>query len=303
MSTSQFRMVQALTVGGFAFWVIQATAQTANLPIRTDDNLIVAAYNIQWLGDRTHDYQKLAQIIQHFDVCGIVEVKKEKAVRELAEALELATQKKWGYAFGVRTHRPGGSYHEAYGVLWRKDRVELGNGVIGGIWDLEEAFRNDPYIVSFKRKNFDFTLFLIHTRWTDDVEGSRAGEVAMIAEQLLWMRGIMEERDWIVAGDFNYDGTHSAIQGMMSEADLIQLDSNEKSTFKSNNQGYANSYEHMFVFDGETTEYLAGTCHTLDTTKIIYGNNSKASMAASKKELSDHLPIFAIFNVSGPDDD
>ena len=56
--------------------------------------------------------------------------------------------------------------------LWRKDRVELGDGVIGGVWDLEEAFRTDPYIVSFKRGNFDFALVFLHTRWSNDPEGT-----------------------------------------------------------------------------------------------------------------------------------
>ena len=36
---------------------------------------------------------------------------------------------------------------------------------------------------------------------------------------------------------------------------------------------------------------------------MAYGNNSTANMKKSKRELSDHLPVFAVFTVSGPDDD
>jgi len=160
----------------------RALCQVSEIPERATGNLVVAVYNIQFFGASHHDLGKLAKVIQNFDVCGILEVKRESAIPGLVEELETQTGQDWGYTFGIRTHRPGGSYHEAYGVVWRKDRVDLGDGIIGGIWDLEEAYRNDPYIVSFKCKKFDFILALLHTRWSDDVEGTRASEVAMIPE-------------------------------------------------------------------------------------------------------------------------
>jgi endonuclease/exonuclease/phosphatase family metal-dependent hydrolase len=181
--------------------------------------------------------------------------------------------------------------------------VKLGDGIISGFWDLEEAFRNDPYIVSFKRGNFDFSLILVHTRWTDDDEGTRAGEVAMVAEQILWMKDFLVERDIIVAGDFNYAGTDEAMVGMAQTADLIQLDPNHKSTFKTDYTGYANSYDHIYVLDGQTSEYIDGSCQTLDATKLIYGDNSVSNMRTSKRELSDHLPVWAAFKVDQPDTD
>lgn len=69
--------------------------------------------------------------------------------------------------FGVRTYRPGGRYHEVYAAVWRRDRVQLGDGIIGGFWDLEGDFRNDPYVVSFRRRNFDFSLILSLTAHLD----------------------------------------------------------------------------------------------------------------------------------------
>jgi len=81
--------------------------QTATIPQRTSDNIIVASYNIKWLGQSKHDLQKLATVIQHFDVCGILEVKKEAEVAKLANALKALTSKDWGFSYGVRTHRPG----------------------------------------------------------------------------------------------------------------------------------------------------------------------------------------------------
>jgi endonuclease/exonuclease/phosphatase family metal-dependent hydrolase len=278
--------------------------QTADIPARTQDNIIVASYNIQWLGQSTHDYQKLAEVIQHFDVCGILEVRKESAIAELTAALETKTQTDWGYVFGIRTHNPSGNYHESYGAVWRKDRVELGDGIVSIIWDKKEAFRNDPFMVSFKRDNFDFTLMLNHTRWTNDDDGTREGEVAMLAEQILWMKDFLPEQDFILAGDFNYAGDAEPMKSMAEFANLTQLDPpDQKSTFKKDYSGYASSYDHMYISADDTPEYIPNSCKILDATMIVFGDDSKANMKLSKKELSDHLPIYAVFKVSQADDD
>ncbi len=295
--------VFSIILFAFIFFVGSLRAQTAQVPERTDENLIIASYNIKWLGQAEHQYDSLATIIQHFDICGIVEVKSESALKELVSALEKKTGKDWGYVFGIRTHRPGGLYHEAYAALWRRDRGELGDGLVSNLWDMEEAFRNDPFFVSFKRGNFDFTLLLVHTRWSDDADGSRANEVAMVAEYLTWIREFLPERDLVVAGDFNYSATAEPMEEMATSAGLTRIDPNEKSTFKEDGSGYSSAYDHMYLVGTETTEYVAAPCHVLDATKVVYGSTTTAKMRQSKRELSDHLPLFAVFSVTGPDDD
>ena len=283
--------------------VSAAQAQTGTPPDRTDDNLIVAAYNIQFMGERAHDLYKLAKAIQHFDVCGVEELKGEAELRKLRDALEAETGQQWGYVFGVRTHRPQGDYHEAFGALWRKDRVELGDGVIGGLWDLKEEFRNDPFIVSFRRGNFDFSLILLHTRWTNDAEGTRANEVAALGRQIQWFRTFLPEKDLLMAGDFNYPGTRTEMKQMATAAGLKQLDKDPKTTFSGNGESYVSAYDHIYANPFLTKEYVAESANALDVTRVVYGDNSQASMAAAKRELSDHLPVFAVFRTDQADDD
>ncbi|MBI4664393.1 MAG: endonuclease/exonuclease/phosphatase family protein [Verrucomicrobia bacterium] len=278
-------------------------SQSATIPQRTDTNVIVASYNIKWLGDQPHDLDKLAAVIQHFDLCGIIEVKKERTVAELAGKLNQVTGQPWGHVFGFRTHRPHGDYHEAYAVVWRKDRVELGGGVVSNVFDKNEIFRNDPFVVTFRRGGFDFALMLVHTRWTDDPEGTRIKEVAGVANQLNWMKGFLAEQDFIVAGDFNYSGSAPAMKSMASQAGLTQIDPNQKSTFKSDFTGYASPYDHIFVPNRTLARFQSGNCHVMDTTRVVYGDNSVSNMKASQKELSDHLPVWAVFDVALPDDD
>lgn len=264
-----------------------------SVPQRSDSNLIVAAYNIQWLGQKRHDYQKLASVIKHFDICGIVEIKDEVALAQITQILEDETGHDWGYVYGVRTHRPGGSYHEAYGAIWRRDRVQLGDGIISGVWDRDEKFRNDPFIVSFDAGELDFAMMLVHTRWTDDDDGSRKGEVAELGRQIEFMRGFLDEDDIFLAGDFNYPLTNSNMVRMSERADLEPIDRNENTTFKRDLSGYASAYDHVYATE-TARQLLIGQAEVLDVTQLIYGNTAKSSMRASKSELSDHLPVFFV---------
>lgn len=294
-----------LTLSLVSLTCVPAYGQSKTVPARKDNNLIVAAYNIQFFGELDHDLDKLAEVIQHFDVCGIIEVKVESEVARLAKKLKEKTGKAWGHIFGVRTHRPGGQYHEAYAFVWRRDRVELGDGVMGNIWDREENFRNDPFVASFRRGNFDFVMALIHTRWTDDDEGTREGEVSAAVDQIHWMKSFIDERDLIFAGDFNYSGTSAPLKQMAQEGNLTQLDQNSKSTFKTDGSGFASSYDHIFVGKtGKTADQLEnGACDSLDVCNLVYGNNSPTNMRKARRELSDHLPVFAVFRTDDPDDD
>lgn len=195
------------------------------------------------MGSTPHDLGKLAQVIRHFDVCGILKVKSEDELPKMAKELESLTSKDWGYVFGTRTHRPDGTYHEAYGFVLRRDRVILGNGIVSNIWDKTEKYRNDPFVASFKRGKFDFVMGLIHTRWTDDVEGSREEEVLGVVEQVKWMKKFIPEDGLLIAGDFNYSGTDQPMVNMASQANLRQLDNNAKSTYKTDGSGFASSVD------------------------------------------------------------
>lgn len=275
----------------------------AKIPERTDDNLIVASYNIKWLGQTKHDFKKLAKVIANFDVCGIVEVRKETAVAELTEEIEKLTNKDWGYVYGFRTTNPSGNYYEAYAVIYRRDRVQLGDGLISNVWDKNEAYRNDPYVVSFKSGNFDFALFLIHTRWSDDDDGSRANEIAELKNQLDFFYSVSKEKDVLLMGDFNYSGNDTPMKEMATASKLTQCDENPLTTFKNDYSAYASAYDHLYISLTNTIEYITGSANAFDVTNYIYGNNSAASMKKSKSELSDHLPVFGVYKTNGKDDD
>ena len=275
----------------------------SKVPERTEANLIVASYNIKWLGQTKHDFKKLAKVIANFDVCGIVEVRKEIGVVELVREIENLTKKDWGYTYGFRTTNPSGSYYEAYAVVYRRDRVQLGDGVISNVWDKNEAYRNDPYVVSFKSGNFDFALFLLHTRWSDDDDGTRKNEVAELKNQLDFFYKISKEKDVLLMGDFNYSGDDTPMKEMAAASKLTQCDENPLTTFKNDYSAYASAYDHLYISLSNTKEYIDGSANAFDVTNYVYGNNSPASMKKSKSELSDHLPVFGVYITNLKDDD
>ena len=289
-----------------SFWVC-CFGQTLNkVPERTDDNVIVASYNIKWIGQTKHDFKKLAKVIANFDVCGIIEVKKENAIAELTRQLEILTNKDWGYTYGFRTTNPAGNYYEAYAAIYRRDRVQLGDGIISNICDPKEAYRNDPYVVSFKRGNFDFAIFLVHTRWSNDDDGTREKEVQEIAAQVEFFQKVTKERDLLIMGDFNYPGTSTVMKEMANDIAFVQCDLDPLTTFKKDCSAYANAYDHIYVSKKKTAgnkEYIEGSAQAFDVTHYIYGNNSTSSMKKSKSDLSDHLPVFAVFKTNLRDDD
>lgn len=282
------------------FWIasLDARALTNVPPSRDPNNVIVAFYNIKWFGKTPRNIEKLARVIQHFDICSVLEIKNERVLKNLVRELEALTSHRWGFVFGVRTHRPGGRYHEAFGVIWRKDRAELGHGLVGGVWDREEVFRNDPYLTAFKAGTFDFLLFSIHTRWSDDADGTRKGEVAAIPKQLAYLWSFLEEKDIFIGGDFNFSGTAAPMKAMAEKANLNQLDDNDKTTFKRRHSDYANAYDHILATDS-AMKHVVGRAQALDITTLIFGSRSADAMKRSKRELSDHLPVFAILNRNG----
>ena len=77
-----------LALFGMIFLAGLVFSQTAQVPQRTDNNVIVASYNIKWIGEIHHDFDKLAEVIQNFDVCGIIEIKSEAALGELTKSLK-----------------------------------------------------------------------------------------------------------------------------------------------------------------------------------------------------------------------
>ena len=263
---------------------------------RSANNLLLCSWNIKWFKDTGRDLAKLAKVIAKFDICGIVELQSDLVLDDLAAALQTETGEAWTY---IQSNRTGNStsYFERFAFIWRDQKVRIASGHVGNVSDLPKTFRHEPYIATFRSGNFDFRFLLIHTRWTTPIE--RAKEVEQIANDFRFFQTLGRERDLILAGDFNYADDVDPMSPITELDDVINLiPNNTKTTLKGSGEGFSSSYDHIFVHK-EATKERTGKAGAYN---FVLGQGFTSTQTA-KKELSDHLPVWAQFKTDGPDDD
>lgn len=289
------RLVAAFLSLSLLFTPLYGWTQSVDVEPRTNSNLLVCSWNIKWFKDTGRDLTKLAKVIGKFDLCGIIELQSDKVMEELAEALEQETGEKWTY---IQSDQTGtSSYIEQFAFIWRDSKVRMVNGHVGNIADLGKIFRHQPYIASFRSGNFDFRFLLIHTRWTTPEQ--RAKEVEQIAKSFEFFKNLTKEKDLILAGDFNYTQSAAKMKPITEIANVINLvPMGAKTTLKGSGEGFSSWYDHIYV-DSQATKEATRKGNAYD---FVEGLGYSATQTA-KKELSDHLPVWAEFRVDGEDDD
>jgi len=65
---------------------------------------------------------------------------------------------------------------------------------------------------------------------------------------------------------------------MVSEVDLAQIDTNAKSTFKSDYTDCSSVYDHIYISESDTTEFLTGQSRVSDAMKLVDSSNSISNM-------------------------
>ena len=72
---------------------------------------------------------------------------------------------------------------------------------------------------------------------------------------------------------------------LSDDAGLVQLDDDPKSTFRTDGTGFSSSYDHIYVLENETSEYVDGSCNTLHTAQVAYGNDNPDTMKKARSQL------------------
>lgn len=273
----------------------QARAQSTEVVSRTDAHLLVCSWNIKWFKDTGRDLAKLAKIIAKFDLCGIIELQSDRVLEGLAAALEQETGERWTYI--QSNHTGHAQYREQFAFIWRDAKVRIASGHVGNVADFKDLFRHEPYIASFRSRNFDFRFLLIHTRWTPPE--AREVEVRQIAQDFQFFQSLTREKDLIVAGDFNYPPGSSKMKPLRDLPNIVNLiPANTKTTLKGQGEGFSEWYDHIYV-DSQTTTEATGRGNAYD----FVGGLGYTSTQQARGEISDHLPVWAEFGIDGPDDD
>ncbi len=175
---------------------------------RHPKSLIIGSWNIRAFDDGMprldESYHYIAEIIDHFDICAIQEVKTDlEPLRRLVKLLG----PNWDYFVSDVSEAKGGN-NERMAFVYNTDRVFFRN-LIGEIVIKREnliageQIARSPFFASFQAGWFKFSLCSAHIVYGDDLE-LRAQEIKVIADTLV-RRSKKEDQVHVFLGDMNIE--------------------------------------------------------------------------------------------------
>ncbi len=176
---------------------------------RQPNSLIIGSWNIKHFdGGRPRlpeSFHYITEIIDHFDICALQEVKNLWAVERLSRLLG----PNWDF-FINDSSDVGRGNHERMAFLYNTNKVRF-RSLIGELGfdqrDLtgDEPISRAPFFASFQAGWFRFTLCSAHIAAKDQAGlPSRAEEIGLIAKELS-DRAKKEEEVYVFLGDMNTD--------------------------------------------------------------------------------------------------
>ncbi|MGL5962960.1 MAG: endonuclease/exonuclease/phosphatase family protein [Fusobacteriaceae bacterium] len=252
----------------------------------------IASFNALRLGRGEKNYKGMAEAIKSFQIVGLVEVMNREGVEELADSLQKVTGKKWDYHISPYAEGDS-SYKEYYGYIWQRDEVKLIREM-GFYPDSGDKFTRPPYGAFFRMGQFDFVMVMAHSVFGKSASLRRA-EAFNYDEVYDYFQSLdKNEKDVLIAGDFNLSGNDEAFEQLTvlhPDKVIYAVDPTLKTTI--GNKGLASAYDNIFLSTIHTKEFK-GKSGKYDFT----GGDYKKS----KKEISDHLPVFIVVDTEEDDD-
>lgn len=257
----------------------------------------VGAFNIQIFGVQKASNNQimdvLTKIAREYDVILVQEI------RDSSGTVAPSYLEKINQSFGcpkfafIQSPRLGrSSSKEAYAYFYNQTKVSKINDYV--YQDTNDVFEREPYIATFKSKNFDFTLIGIHTK--PDNAGQEIADLDTVVNNTFV--AYPNEKDIIVMGDFNADGSYFN-------------ENNNTNPFKAAKYSWviSNMIDTM-VKTGWTYDRIVMTNSTLN---YEYIPNSASVFYYDQKynitdknfvvDVSDHYPVYTEFRTDLSDDD
>ena len=258
----------------------------------------IAAFNIQIFGQAKSQKEDvmsvLTKIVREFDIVLIQEVRdaSEQTIPNFVEEINQLEGPQYSF---VRSERLGRTTSkDAYAYLYNTQTVQFIQGSDFVFNDVADVFEREPYIASFKIGNFDFVLIGIHTK-PDDAY-NEIGNLTLVVSSIQASKP--EEKDIIVMGDFNADGSYfdeSATSNPFKASQYHWLITDNMDTMVKTDY----TYDRIVILDTTLShEYGAGAAQVFYFDQL-YGLNNQTFVG----EVSDHYPVFAQYQTNLVDDD
>jgi len=284
----------------------ELVARDAGEPLR------LGTWNVRRLGsaDQHTDIPLLANLIdRHFDVLALVEVMQTQGGGHAGlDELVSALGPNWA-AQVTATPRPNtkAPFAEFYAVVFRTARVRpcdegpllsyAPDDVTDDAVSLEGRFLREPAFGCFRAgangtPGFDFLLGAYHARYGSGSAEDIAQEVMHVDALLRRVSSLWpKEKDVLLLGDFNLDSEQLARWVVAQDAT-----SGTGSTLNQNGERSLNLLDHLLLPNPEHTHELIAPAEVLDL------RTEAGSSRTYFLQLSDHLPIRALFRSESDDD-
>ncbi len=279
--------------------VLSYVALTLQEPVEEEtDTIKIAAFNIQVFGRSKRQKEDvmdvLTNIVREFDLILIQEIRdsSEETIPVFLQKINDLEGMKYNY---VRSERLGRSTSkEAYAYLYNTETIEFiyeSDFVYNDVYDV---FEREPYIASFVSGNFDFTIIGIHIK-PDDAYWEM-GNLTNVVNFVLSENP--NERDAIIMGDFNADGTYfdeTDLTNPLKYSDFYWVITNDMDTMTKTDYSYDRivllnaTYNHEYVEDSASVFKFDIEYDIMNQTLVW--------------EVSDHYPIYVEFKTDLIDDD
>ena len=227
---------------------------------------------------------RVAEVISqnYFDVVAIQEIYRDgRAVDALLNQL--------GPPWRGTRLGPESRSGERLSFIYRGDRVVELKQTANLAGASSKVFDRIPYTATFKCGQFDFELVTVHLSWSD--ASQRQEEMLSLAALVSQLSAAQSEKDIIVLGDFNEQRSRPNLH-------YLQQVGWQSVVTQTTNLSSREIYDHI-VFNPAFTREYASNVGVIRFDETLFGNDDKVAASA----LSDHRPVYADFQITGPDDD
>jgi len=279
-----------------------------------DKNLILGTWNIRSFSDYHDAWGEnngspkrnlramvyIAEIIRHFDVIAIQEVKRNtSAMRYLLNEL-LGSD--WGLLMSDVTAGDKGNT-ERLSFVYDRRRVQP-SGLAGEIvlppaveGDPVEQFDRTPYMVGFQAANTYFSMLTAHIRYGDE-DTDRLGELTSIANYAAKelhgrAKTTSEGNNLIVLGDFNIDsrGENPLFKAFTSTGLVVPSALlNIRTTYGSEPK----FYDQIAWFMGGLEAFNRYDAGVIDFANAVF---KELTLRQMSYRVSDHFPLWVAFDL------
>ena len=259
-----------------------------------DQPIAIASWNLKNIGQsKFNDPARIdiiIDVLKNYDIIAIQEV---KDISLQLPQLLVAKMNEDGSNYNVvASDRVGRNVFEQYLFVYDDDKIDYVPSTKGYGIESNDEFAREPFYAMFRSGNFDFYLLNIHTD-PDDV----AIEIpALKAAYVDLQNNTPNENDIILLGDFNGKAP-DVIAGSYITMDTIAQIPNIIFTIneETNTRG-GKAYDNIIFQDNYTSEYSNSS--GVNTFWLPYGLEEDQGFS-----ISDHKPVWAVFNIPDTDDD